>query len=349
MSETTRKLASIQRIDALSPIAGADRIEVASILGWKCVVKKGDFKVGDLVVYFEIDSFLPIKPEYEFLRSNSYRLLSDGREGFRIKTIRLRKQISQGLVLSLAEVLKNISSVDMPVEEIGYDLTALLGVVKYEQPMSETLKNDAKGRFPEFLLKTDEPRVQLMQTDLNECQGRECYVTEKVDGSSVTYYIKDGVFGVCSRNLDLKESDSAFWRWARENDVENKLRLYAAEGRQYALQGEIHGPNINGNPLALTKVNVLFFNVFNIDTFSYVDYEEFKTTIENLGFQTVPIIDDHFTLTSDIEYYVNLSQGNSALNVAKKREGIVIRSKTYTPRRISFKAINPLYLLENDA
>jgi RNA ligase (TIGR02306 family) len=236
-----RKLATIQKIDKLEPIPQADRIETASILGWKAVVQKGQYKEGESIVYFEIDSFLPIKPEYEFLRLNCYKKFDDGREGFRIKTRRMKGQISQGLVMPLSILPEG----NYP---IGLDVTEMLNVVKYEPPMPKCLMGLAKGKFPSFCPKTDETRVQLLQEVLNRHVGLDCYVTEKIDGSSTTYFVRDNEFGVASRNLELKETDSAYWKWARENDVENKLK---ALNRNIALQGEVYGNGINGNPLKL--------------------------------------------------------------------------------------------------
>jgi RNA ligase (TIGR02306 family) len=88
-----RKLASIQKIVDIRPIDGADKIEVAQVLGWEVVVaKKDEFKVGDLVIYIEIDSIVPDKSEFDFLRDRK----------FRVRTIKLRKQVSQGLILPLS-------------------------------------------------------------------------------------------------------------------------------------------------------------------------------------------------------------------------------------------------------
>lgn len=96
-----RKLASIQRISSLSPIDGAEKILKATVLGWELVVAKADnFKVGDLVVYCEVDSVLPPKPEFEFLRERK----------FRIKTIKLKGQVSTGIIFPLT-ILENYGKI----------------------------------------------------------------------------------------------------------------------------------------------------------------------------------------------------------------------------------------------
>lgn len=346
-----RKLATIQKISKLEPIEKADRIETASILGWKCVVKKGDFKEGDSIVYFEIDAFLPIKPEYEFLRENCYKKFEDGREGFRIKTRRLRGQFSQGLVLSM-DILPKANY------ETGQDVTELLGVVKYEPPMPKCLMGLAKGKFPSFIPKTDETRVQLLQDVINRHACEDCYITEKIDGSSVTYFIRNGEFGVASRNLELKEGPNAYWKWALENGVEQKLRDLECN---IAIQGEIHGVGINGNPLKLSTIDVRFFNAFYIDTCQYLSFDQFTETIAQLGFKTVPILETKFKLINSIEELVKKAMGKSVITPTVWREGIVIRpikeamdmgmsiSGFGNNGRLSFKVINPEYLLTSEA
>lgn len=136
MEEVKRKLASIRVIAEIKPIEGADNIELAIVDGWQCVVKKGEFKPGNVCIYFEIDSFLPIIPAFEFLRKSSYKKMGD-KEGFRLKTIKLRGQISQGLVIPFN--LDLLLGLYIPPEGIkcalGEDLTELLGVLKYNPPI----------------------------------------------------------------------------------------------------------------------------------------------------------------------------------------------------------------------
>ncbi len=194
-----RKLASIQRIRALEPIAGADAIEKATVLGWQLVVKKGEFETGELCVYVEIDSVLPETEQFEFLRSKN----------FRIKTMKLRGQVSQGICFPLSLLPE-----DAPVEE-GADVTAWLGITKFEPLIPSSLSGLMKGEFPSFIPKTDETRVQLSEALLIAYAGRPCYITEKLDGTSATYFVKDGVFRVCSRNMELhREERNIYWQIA---------------------------------------------------------------------------------------------------------------------------------------
>lgn len=331
-----RKLASIRKISNLLPIEGADKIEVATIDGWKVVVAKDvGHKVGDLVVYCEVDSFLPIKPEFEFLRKSSYKKMSDGTEGFRLKTIRLRGVVSQGLVLPLSII--DYTNVEF---EVGMDVTNLLGIVKYEPPIPAELAGKVKGLFPSFLRKTDEERIQNLSSEYELFKENTFYVTEKLDGSSSTYYFNDGEFGVCSRNLELLETEgNTFWKVARELDLENKMKDF---GVNISLQGELIGEGIQGNPYKIKGQTVKFFNLFDIDLQEYHSLSVFKETMRVLGLDTVPILDTSFKLPETIDELLKYSEQKSVLNPDFDREGVVIRS---TDRKISFKVISNKFLI----
>jgi len=327
-----RALASIQRIKALAPIVGADAIEKATVLGWQLVVKKGEFKVDDLAVYCEIDSLLPDRPEFEFLKAR----------GMRIRTIRLRGEISQGICFPLSILPEGHELIE------GTDVTEVIGVEKYEPPIPASLSGIMKGGFPGFIPRTDETRVQVLQEMLDKYAGTQCYVTEKLDGSSVTYYLQDGEFGVCSRNLELFESpENSLWKVARSLQIEEKLR---ARGGNHALQGEIVGEGIQGNLYKLRGQTVFFFNLFDITAYRFLDFAGFEAAMQEMELQSVPVLDRAYSLISDIPQLVALGTGRSTLyNV--EREGVVIRPLTETRDlmgRVSFKAINPEFLLKHD-
>jgi RNA ligase (TIGR02306 family) len=356
-----RKLATVRKINDLSPIEGADKIEVVTIDGWKIVVAKDvGHKVGDMVVYCEIDSFLPIREEFEFLRKSSYKKMGD-QEGFRLKTIRLRGQVSQGLVLPLS-VLKSTDVVmtkttkqewgnqielfaedGIPMVNIGDDVTELLGIVKYEPPIPAELAGKVKGLFPSFLRKTDEERVQNIAVEysaLSWYTEHKFYVTEKLDGSSATFYFKDGVFGVCSRNLELLETEgNTFWKIARELKLEEWLGTF---DNNLCLQGELIGEGIQGNPYKIKGQTVRFFNGFNIDAQENIPFLEFIELIEKMKLQTVPILEFNFKLPESIEKILEYADGKSELNSNFDREGVVVRSYD---RTISFKSISNQFLL----
>ena len=351
-----RKLATIQTISKLEPIDGADNIEKASILGWSLVVKKGEFKVGDNCVYCEIDSFLPIRPEFEFLRKSSLRKLEDGTEGFRIRTVRLRKTVSQGIafprIILTPEQFSKL--------KVGDDVTELLGVLLWQPPIPADLKGKIKGRFPMFMPKTDETRVQLLQSVITRHRGSKCYITEKLDGSSATYYLKDGEFGVCSRNLELLETaDNAFWKVAREMKIEEKMKQYSVNygWKNFAIQGELVGQGIQDNRLQIQGRKVYFFSMFDIDKFEYKSYVDFIMIVKGImDLPIVPILRDDFILIDDIPKLIEFSIAKSLINPKIWREGIVIRplaekmdmqmSNEFNNGRVSFKVINPEYLIE---
>jgi len=204
-----RKLASIQRIKEICPIENAHNIELAKILNWQCVVKKGEFLVGDLVVYIEPDAVLPEDPRYDFL-GDKCRIDKNGFKGYLIKVARMRGVFSQGLCLPLSilpgghmKKAKNVSDI--------------LNIVKYDPPLPAQLNGIMLGHIPSFIPKTDEPRIQATRNVLTRNRGKRLYVTEKLDGTSATYYFRDGHFGVCSRNIELKPSnENTYWNVARK-------------------------------------------------------------------------------------------------------------------------------------
>ena len=335
--ENLRKLASIRKISDIQIIPGADMIELAIVDGWKVVVAKNvEHKVGDMVVYCEIDSFLPIKEEFEFLRKSSYKKMSDGTEGFRLRTIKLKGQVSQGLILPL----KDLQLPNKDLLEVGMDVTNLLGISKYEPPIPAELSGKVKGLFPSFLRKTDEERIQNLSDEYENLKQHKFYVTEKLDGSSATFYSKDGVFGVCSRNLELLETEgNTFWKVARELKLEEWL---TSQDVNYSIQGELIGESIQGNPYKIKGQTVGFFNAFNIDTQEYLGLEEFEKLISSMGLKSVPILDREFTLPDTIDELLTYADEKSVLNSNFDREGVVIRS---LDRKISFKVISNKFLL----
>jgi len=346
-----RKLATIREIKELQPIEGADRIELAIVDSWKVVVGKG-LKVGDKVCYCEIDSFLPIKPEFEFLRKSCYKKLADGTEGFRLKTIKLKGRISQGLCIPLDQ-LPQVAD-----KELGEDVSGILGIVKYEPPVPACLAGLAKGNFPSFLKKTDEERVQNLTKEYQEylCSGKQFYAAEKLDGSSATFYLKDGQFGVCSRNLELKEEpyipqdvlcadgvvratkQNSFWKVAKELAIAEKLSCLPFNA---CLQGELIGEGIQGNPYKIKGQDVRFFNLFNIDTYEVLPINDLINFCEYAELKTVPLYLD-FKLPETITELLFLAEGKSKLNQETEAEGLVIRS---IDSKISFKAISNKFLL----
>jgi len=363
MADITRKLATIERISAINPIPDADAIERATIRGWNVVVKKGEHKVGELVVYCEIDSIMPERPEFEFLRPR----------GFRIKTIKLRGQVSQGIIfplsilegrdLSLAdprilgEVTETGFSVTLPE---GADVTEVLGIIKYEPQIPACLAGLAKGAFPSHSIKTDEERIQNLVELYEEYRTKYTWIaTEKVDGSSTTYSIVNDEFGVSSRNLELKETeDNTFWKVARALDVETKMRKYMADHNLSALtlQGELLGEGIQKNKYHLKGHTVRFFRVFDPTAYSFLPYRESIEAVKEMGLEFVPVVEMDMTLPEKIEDILLYADGKSAL-YETAREGIVFIADQLIDKsadlskfqgRLSFKVISNKFILKHE-
>ena len=333
---TDRKLASVVKIADIQPIPGADAIVVATVKGWKVVVKVNEYKVGDLAVYYEIDSFLPIRPQFEFLRKSSYKRMGSS-EGFRLKTIRLRGQISQGLLTPIPEGISN------PKE--GDDLTEALDIVKYEPPIPAQLAGKIKGTFPSFIPKTDEIRIQNFESEVGFSPvGERAYVTEKLDGTSFTCYFNNGVFGVCGRNWELSEtSDNSLWRMANVLQLKEKMTKH---GKNIALQGELIGAGINGNLYGLSDHKLYFFTGYDIDKGRRMFFDELEWVLFGLQLQMVPLLEKYgFVIPNEsniVDYMLKYAEGKSVLNMEVDREGVVVRG---LEKEFSFKAISNTYLL----
>jgi len=342
-----RHLVTIQKIIELFPIENADNIEVAQIKDWKIVVKKNEFKKDDLVLYYEIDSFLPVRPEYDFLlKGTKIRKMifnNTEREGIRLKTIRLRGQISQGLILPIS-VLNRYGNFEI---KEGADVSEQLDVIKWEPPIPACIAGEVKGKFPSFLPKTDEERIQNCGHLLETFRGHEFYITSKLDGTSATFYKYNGEFGVCSRNLELKRNvDNVFWKIAKQYNIEENL----PDG--FCIQGEIVGEKIQENRLKIKGHKLYVFNVYNIKEGHFLDFKFFKNFALGLGLETVPILEDDFILNHDVEQILQLADAKSPFGDFWQ-EGIVVRPTSeklatiggvFT--RLSFKAISNEYLLK---
>lgn len=359
MEEIKRKLASIRYVSEISPIEGADNIELAIVDGWQCIVKKDVFKQGDLCIYFEIDSFLPIRPEFEFLRKSSYRKIGE-KEGFLVRTIRLKGEISQGLALGFDDIppfALPFPSKDPEVDVYnGYDLTEYLGIEKYEKPIPACLSGKVKGNFPSFIRKTDLERVQniwdkikfdIKKFNKNNSKNLMFEVTLKLDGTSGTFYWNKGNFGVCSRNLELEEDENnTYWRISRKYNIKFLLREL---GKNIALQGEIIGEGIQGNPEGIKGQEFYLFDIWDIDSQCYLDMSEkliLLKKISSMGFHIpyCPLIGilPLELFDGDIKKILKYADGNSLH--ADIREGIVFKSLVQDTR---FKVVSNEYLLKD--
>lgn len=386
MSE--RALAHVEQIVDIQPIEGADKIEVATILGWKVVISKADsFKVGDKVVYIEIDSKVPDRPEFEFLRDRK----------FRVRTIRLRGQYSQGLIVPLS-ILGNGNY------EVGQDVTKKLGITYYvsednahkaakppksmryqsmaarhkelfkHQPFRWLMKRewgrallfvffgkkkDKPKAFPTkfaFVHKTDETRIENLPHLLG--YPNPLIVTEKLDGTSSTYILSREhknkyEFWVLSRNIrqfnedqDCYHDYNIYWAMAKKYDIENHLHEYLEKnpGCDYVcIQGESVG-SVQGNPLKLKEDDLYVFNFIDSSS-GRISSLEGKRIVESWGMKWVPILDEAFTMPTDMEEFKQMATAKSVVNPQVLREGIVLRDPTCD---LSFKNVSREYLLKHE-
>lgn len=369
-----RKLASLQVISELAVHSNADTLELATVLGWQVVVKKGLFKVGDLAVLFEVDSVLPEITQFEFLRDKS----------FRIRTVKLRGEVSQGLCVPPRELvndphfdrlvdlsqhiaLSRINEEDGEIYayrnddgrlielSVGDDMTQILGVVKYE-PVAGSIPATAKCNFPAFLRKTDEPRIQQSPALLAATLGQLVVMHEKLDGTSFSAFRYGGEFGVCSRNLELRpegedthyENLNAYWKMVWKYELASRSQI--PDG--FAIQGELVGPGIQGNKYKLKEVDLFVFNVYNITTGEYMDDDDVEKFCSGRGLNRVPLVyRGLLDAGTTVKQLVESSKGKSALGDCI-REGFVLRlideARNKKGQRISFKVINPDFLLRFD-
>ena len=276
-----RALATIRVVEELKDIPNADAIEAARVGGWWVVIKKGDLNVGDLALYIEIDAWVPteIAP---FLSKGKTPKVYEGVTGERLRTIRLRGQLSQGLLLPLDSVFFEPET----LLEDGTDVTAILGIKKWERPTPAALRGQMKGYFPHFIRKTDQERIQNIPEVL-ENLDKLWEVSLKLDGSSTTVYAVDGHPGVCSRNLDLKLSaannENAFVKTARDGWLIQALMcFYEESGRALALQAELMGPGVQGNREKEDQLQLYIFDIWDIDEQKYLRPYERDTIFQYL-------------------------------------------------------------------
>lgn len=359
-----RKMATIRRIDNIRPIPDADAIECAVVGGWTVVVKKNEFKAGELAVYCEIDSWIPnsLAP---FLSKGQEPREYEGIKGERLRTVRLRGQLSQGLLLK-AQAFSYDSTKCMlpfayagstnekgddgsPLVSLGDDVSEMLSIVKYEPPIPAQLAGEVKGLFPGFIPKTDQERIQNLTAELAEWQakGGSWEVTEKLDGSSMTCYIRDGEFGVCSRNLELKRNlDNTLWNTAWTSGIEEIL---TNSKRNLALQGELIGEGIQGNPYKIKGHQFKVFDIYDIDQGRYFTPRERIDWITDNdtgnGLDHVPVIDTVSLTVFSVNKLLEMAEGRSVLHPNAEREGLVFKRQDGAA---SFKAISNKFLIKND-
>jgi len=343
-----RKLASIQTIKEVKDHPNADRLDIISFesIGWVCVSQKGNYKVGDLCAYFEIDSLIPMKHEWIRFLQNKDKPSSPAR----LKTLKLRGIKSQGLAIPLSE-LKD-TGLDIEAQLDGDDLTEFLEIKKYEPVVPACLDGEVRGPRPPYTIKTDEDRVQAVPTIIDEFMGKMVYISQKVDGTSGTYSYLDTDYQVSGRNWSYKPDDNnTYWKISKKYEIEEKLKYIHKEcGHNYAIQGEIAGPKIQDNLLGLTDHELFVFNVMRLDTGTFLGFYEFKEFCERLELQTVPILYIGEFKWLSMEELIDLADTFNYPN-GHVNEGLVIRPvhefhSELLGGRASFKAISNDFLIK---
>lgn len=335
-----RQMASIKEIKDITPIPDADSIELARIDGWQSVIKKDQFNVGDWVVFCEPDSILPEQPEFEFMRPKK----------FKIKTCKLRGVVSQGICFPLSILPDGGYTIDQDVSEI-------LGITKYEPPVPTQLRGRIRCPIHRLAVpKTDEMRVQNIPDVLERHQGETFQVREKIDGTSVSFYLDPETgLHVCSRNVDLapdfdhKYNGDSYWRYALEHDVEDILKTL---GSTIALQGELFGEGIQGNKYKLKGLHCRMFNFWDMKNHVYLENDVMEDTVEAFGLGSDFLVPDlgQIKLDHTVDDLLKLATGKSVFNEVL-REGLVFRSipesTDYKIGRLSFKAVSPEFLMKH--
>jgi RNA ligase (TIGR02306 family) len=355
-----RKLASIRQITEILPIEGADLIVRVRVDDWYCVALKTEFKPGDLCVYFEIDSFIPIIPQVEHLRAKAFKRMGE-KEGIRIKTIRLKGQISQGLALPVHAFFDMFANSKFDEGQelseyffVGNDVSDLIGVEKYEQPIPAELGGQVKGNFPSFIKKTDQVRCQnIGYKIITENVDTKYEVTMKLDGTSFTGFYNNGNDGVCGRNWQLKldewNANNALVRMYIDSKMQSALQAY---GRNIAVQGEFMGPKIQGNREGLLFYTLFVFDIYDIDNQRQLGVDDRRDALQSLYdhgmdmtlVQHVPIFGYNVTLAdmgvSNVPELLADAEGRSLNH--EVREGKVYKSMD---GQFTFKVISNAFLL----
>ena len=328
-----RKLATVRKIAEIKAIPEADLIVAYRVDGWWVVDKKDAHSVGDLVVYVEPDAWVPheLAP---FLSKGKEPSEYEGIKGERLRTVKLKKQLSQGLLLPVPNGFINIE---------GTDCTEALGVLKWEPKLPAQLAGDARGLFPSVVPKTEAERIQNLASTWGELRKHKFEVTEKLHGSSCTFYLdleKD--FHVCSRNLDLKPSETnAYWKAALKYNVQENMIKHGLAG--LALQGEIVGEGLNGNQYKL-GLEFFLFSIYDVQQGKYLDAYAREEICAMLGLQHVPVVQLDVSELS-VEQALVAAEGKSKVN-GSEREGLVLKSQEDTS--VIVKIISNRWLLKNE-
>lgn len=344
-----RKLASIRKIERIDPIPNSDNIEVATVDGWKVVTKKGEYEPGQYAIYIEIDSWVPHEVAPFLTRGQDSPREYNGVKGQRLRTVKLRGQVSQGLLLNywdFPEVVNAFHKTRVITEEEAkkgfrpFDVSDILGIQKWEPPVPTQMQGQARGPFPTNLVpKTDQERIQNCFGDIESRPDDSYEVTLKLDGSSCTIFRFDGELRVCSRNMELKINEEN-----KENTfVRVALKYGDAVPEGYAFQGEILGPGIQNNREGLKEHCFFTFDVFDIHNYAYLTPFDRLNMVASCGVPHVPVLKVFSPKPESVETALEYVDGLKSIN-HNIAEGAVWKS--YDDPSFSFKTIANRFLLK---
>jgi RNA ligase (TIGR02306 family) len=340
-----RKLATIRKINEIKLIPDADKICAYRVDGWWVVDSIGKYNVNDLVIYCEVDSWIPhaVAP---FLSKGQEPREFNGVKGERLRTVKLRGQVSQGLLLPIETAFPG-SDRRFWWSQVNVDISERLGIQKWEAPIPAQLAGDVEGNFPTVVPKTDQERIQNLTEELKTWQSNSAFtweVTEKLDGSSMTVFVHGDREGVCSRNWALKETaGNTLWAVARREQFIEKVRQ---TGRNLALQGELIGEGIQGNAYNVKGQDFRLFDIYDIDRGEYLGPLERRVFADTHGIKHVPVLATEMVIEEWVTGLLTMADGVSTLNPKTNREGLVFKCNTFGGP--SFKAISNRWLIKND-
>lgn len=348
-----RKLASVQLIKDIKPINGADKIEKARVEGYNVIVPKNMYSENEKIVFFEADSFLPIEDRYSFLKDSSYKNDKTLGEGFRIRVVTMRGEVAHGLVMPISE----FKEIENP--EVGMDVTDLLNVKKWVREEIVSSLCVSKKEKPYFVPTIDELRVQSIECLIDELKNKPYYISDKVDGTSISMYYVDEKFGATTRKLDIDINEKGLVsNYVKKYDLERKIKEIAEKNNAgVVIQGEFAGPKIQGNTMELSEYKWFVFNIFLVkdSKCEQVDLNSMLSYTHEMGLQTVPIIEIASAFNYNTKELVERAKGNymkldknNDIIKGHIREGIVVRptepiySETLQ-KNLSFKVLNDEY------
>lgn len=319
----------VHKLESIIDCPNSDTLSIAKIGGWELVVKRGQYSVGDLVVYFPSDSLVP----QEHLKNWGLEGKLSGSGKNRVKAVRLRGQISIGLLCKAPEGF---------IE--GQDAQEYYGITKWEPSIPPELSGIAK-RMPRGYIKYDIDNINNSPRMFDPTESVIVY--EKCHGANSSCCLIDGEVFVTSRSVCLEESDTnTYWAAARNHDLINKIKSIQSLGKDIWIYGEVLPTQ--DLKYGYTKPGILFFDI-RVDG-RFLDNLTAKNIFKDLDLPMPPMLYDG---PYDLEFIKLACQGQEGVSGKELhvREGGVIRpqiERQHRNGRAIAKYINPEYMVRKD-